>query len=98
MANHKSALKRARQSEVRKARNRMVKTKIKNAVKSARTAVGGETQASEAALRKVMSTLHKASSKGVIHPKNAARRIARLAGQFHRAAKGARTDQDSPRE
>jgi small subunit ribosomal protein S20 len=79
-------LKRARQSEVRKARNRVVKTKIKNSVKSARAAVGSENQASDAALRKVMSTLHKASSKGVIHPKNASRRISRLAKQFHQAS------------
>jgi small subunit ribosomal protein S20 len=90
-------LKRARQSEVRKARNRIVKTKVKNAVKSARAAVGAEAPASEAALRKVMSTLHKASSKGVIHPRNAARRIARLASQFHQAAV-AKGPQDSPKE
>ena len=85
MANHKSALKRARQSEVRKARNRVVKTKVKNSLKSARAAMGGEQPVSEAALKKVMSTLHKASSKGVIHPRNAARRISRLSKQFHQA-------------
>jgi small subunit ribosomal protein S20 len=87
-------LKRARQSEVRKARNRVVKTKIKNAVKSARAAVGGEPPVSESALKKVMSTLHKASSKGVIHPRNAARRIARLAKQFHQAAQAAKGVQE----
>jgi small subunit ribosomal protein S20 len=65
----------------------MVKTKIKNAVKQARVAVGGEEQTSGEALKKVMSTLHRASSKGVIHPRNAARRIARLSRQFHAASK-----------
>jgi small subunit ribosomal protein S20 len=86
-------LKRARQSEVRKARNRVVKTKVKNAVKSARAAIGGEATTTDAALRKVMSTLHRASSKGVIHPKNAARRIARLSRQFHQATQASQDSQ-----
>ena len=79
MANHKSALKRARQSEVKRLRNRTYKTKIKNAVKAVRIA---STEASEAAKEKLiaaMSILHKSVSKGVIHKKQAARRISRLA-------------------
>ncbi|MDR1045328.1 MAG: 30S ribosomal protein S20, partial [Candidatus Adiutrix sp.] len=39
MANHKSALKRARQSDTRRARNRINKTRVKNAVKAARLAM-----------------------------------------------------------
>ena len=35
MANHKSSIKRARQTEVRTARNRVVKTRIKSRIKGA---------------------------------------------------------------
>ena len=39
MANHKSALKRARQSELKKVKNMGYKTRVKHAVKEVRTAV-----------------------------------------------------------
>ena len=45
MANHKSALKRARQSETRRARNRINKTKVKHAVKKVRSALGESPEA-----------------------------------------------------
>lgn len=78
MANHASALKRARQNESRKLRNRMVKTRIKNVVKSVRQAV--ETPSAETAttLNQAKSLIAKAAKKGVIHQKNASRKIARL--------------------
>lgn len=80
MANHASALKRARQNETRRLRNRTVKTRIKNVVKSVRQAV--EAQSPEAAtttLNQAKSMIAKAAKKGVIHKKNASRKIARLA-------------------
>ncbi len=79
MANHASALKRARQNEIRNQRNRMVKTRIKNVVKSVRQAV--ETDSAEAAtttLNQAKSMIAKAAKKGVIHKKSAARKISRL--------------------
>lgn len=79
MANHASALKRARQNEVRKLRNRMVKTRVKNVIKSLRQAA--ETPAPEAAttaLNQAKSIIAKAAKKGVIHKKNASRKISRL--------------------
>jgi small subunit ribosomal protein S20 len=84
LANHASALKRARQNETRKLRNRMVKTRIKNVVKSVRQAV--ETQSPEAAtttLNQAKSMLAKAAKKGVIHKKNASRKISRLSKLAH---------------
>jgi small subunit ribosomal protein S20 len=63
----------------------MMKTKVKNAVKQARAATNGDETPAADALKKAMSTLHKASSKGVIHPRNAARRIARLSKHFYQA-------------
>ncbi len=79
MANHASALKRARQNETRRLRNRTVKTRIKNVVKSVRQAV--EAQSPEAAtttLNQAKSMIAQAAKKGVIHKKNASRKISRL--------------------
>ena len=81
MANHKSALKRARQSETRRARNRISKTKVKNAVKKVRASFGESPEAAAEALKKAMSALGRAAAKGALHRRNAARRIARLSRQ-----------------
>ncbi|MBU4344203.1 MAG: 30S ribosomal protein S20 [Desulfobacteraceae bacterium] len=81
MANHKSALKRARQNEQRRMRNKTTKTKIKNIVKDVRLAAGKESN--ETVLNKLnqaQSIIDKAAKKGVIHKKTASRKISRLAG------------------
>jgi small subunit ribosomal protein S20 len=86
LANHASALKRARQNETRKLRNRMVKTRIKNVVKSVREAV--ETPSAETpstTLDQAKSMIAKAAKKGVIHKKNASRKISRLSKLAHRS-------------
>lgn len=79
MANHKSALKRHRQSEKRAARNRAQRTRVKNVVKAVRTAIAEKDfdKASEA-LVKATSVIDKTASKGTIHWKNAARKVSRL--------------------
>jgi len=88
LANHKSALKRARQSETRRARNRVNKTKVKNAVKKVRAALGESPEAAAEALKAAMSALGRAAARGALHRRNAARRTARLARQVA-AARGA---------
>ena len=79
MANHKSALKRDRQSKVRRLRNRINKTKIKSAVGSIELAIeaGSEDQAREA-LQQAASVIQKTASKGSIHKKTASRKVSRL--------------------
>lgn len=86
MANHKSALKRARQSQAARLRNMMQKSKAKSAVKEFRTALSAENvdQAKEA-FKQTVSTLQKTASKGVIHKKKASRKVARLARALNRA-------------
>ena len=80
MANTKSAQKRHRQALKRRARNQAVRTQVKSAVKKAREALASKDPAIRAeALRAAARTLDKAASKGVLHKKNASRRIARLA-------------------
>jgi len=87
LANHKSALKRVRQSETRRARNRINKTKVKNAVKKVRTALGESPEAAAEALKAAMSALGRAAAKGTLHRRNAARRTARLARQVAAAGR-----------
>ena len=79
MSNHKSALKRARQNEVRRMRNKVSKTKVKNIVKDIRLAVSEKLN--DVALSKLdtaKSVIDRAAKKGVIHKKNASRTISRL--------------------
>lgn len=80
MANHKSAIKRHRQSVERAGRNRAVRTRVKNAIKQVRAAITGsdKAQAGEA-LVAATSVLSKAAGKGAMHWKKAARKISRLA-------------------
>jgi len=84
LANHKSALKRARQSEVRRLRNMGYKTRSKNIVKEVRTAVAAndKEQAIEK-LKKATAIIQKSASKGVFHKKKASRKISRLARQIN---------------
>lgn len=80
MANHKSAKKRAQQNEVRRLRNRAVKTRIRGMVKNVRASVEGEDKAeAPARLQLAQSAIDKAAKKGVYHPRKAARKISRLA-------------------
>ena len=76
MANTKSAMKRDRQSERRRLRNRSLRTKLRGAIKTARSAEGA-TQ--PAAVLEAIRALDKAVSKGVVHRNTAARKKSALA-------------------
>ena len=80
MANTKSAEKRNRQAQKRRARNTAVRTGVKSAIKKAREAIASkDPQKAAEALKLATRTIDKAASKGVLHAKNASRKIARLA-------------------
>jgi small subunit ribosomal protein S20 len=80
LATHASALKRARQSEVKRQRNTTVKSAVKTHAKKVLAAVEAKNaQEAKKALADAVPAIQKASSKGVIHKKNAARKISRLA-------------------
>jgi small subunit ribosomal protein S20 len=81
VANHKSALKRAKQNELRRLRNKTVKTRVRSSVKTVRTA-GADTAESE--LKAAQSVIDRAAKKGVIHKRTAARRISRLRKAINR--------------
>ena len=79
MANHKSAIKRARQNTIRQNRNKSVKTRTKNIVKSVRSAVDqNDSDLAINRLNTAKSMLSKTAKKGVIHKNAASRKISRL--------------------
>ena len=78
MANHKSAKKRAKQSQVRRLRNRSVKTSLKTLEKKLRSAKESDAENKDELMRKTQSAIHKAAKKGIIHKKTASRKISRL--------------------
>ena len=79
MANHKSAIKRHKQSEKRRLRNAAVKTAIKSQVKKVRSALdSGDAGEADNQLKRAVTLLDRAVTKGVLHRNNASRRISRL--------------------
>jgi len=77
LANIKSQIKRNRQNESRRLRNRAFRGAARAAVRSARATIDAGTPDKDAVLLAI-SRLDKAAEKGVIHKNNAARRKSRL--------------------
>ncbi|MFC1845486.1 30S ribosomal protein S20 [Thermodesulfobacteriota bacterium] len=80
MANHKSALKRNRQSLIRRDRNRANRTKVKTALKKIDAAieVEGSVEKAQEALVAAVPVIERAAVKGAFHKKTASRKISRL--------------------
>lgn len=76
MANTKSAIKRIRQNERRRLRNRAIRSQLRSTVKTARSAEGPPR--TEAVLEAIRA-LDRAVSRGVIHRNTAARKKSSLA-------------------
>ena len=80
MANIKSQIKRNKQNEAARLRNKAVKSELKTAVRRFRAAAdAGDAETTTAALRSASKLLDKAASKGVIHPNQAANRKSAMA-------------------
>ncbi len=79
MANIKSAIKRNKQNEKRRVRNRIYRGGARTYVKKARTSLEGkDLQVAQQDTLEAISALDKAAEKGAIHKNNAARRKSRL--------------------
>ncbi len=79
MANHFSALKRARQTETRTSCNRSNASRLRGQLRELREALAkGDKAAAEPVYRKTIAALDKAIQKGVIHHNTAARYKSRL--------------------
>jgi small subunit ribosomal protein S20 len=80
VANHPSALKRHRQSLVRRERNKAGKSRLKTAVKSLLESIESkDAEAIQLKLRQATAIIDKTASKGIIKKTTASRKIARLA-------------------
>ncbi len=79
MANHKSALKRAKQNLVRNARNTHIRSTMRTLVKNVRTSVtSGDAEGANAALAKAIPYISRSAAKGIIHKSTASRKVSRL--------------------
>jgi small subunit ribosomal protein S20 len=80
VANIKSQIKRNRQNEARRVRNKAVRSALKTDAKKVTAASSsGDAESAETMLREATRALDKAASKGVLHKRAAARRKSRLA-------------------
>ena len=87
MATHESSRKRARQAEKRRIRNRHVRSGVKGVVKAVHTALEAGSKEATELTRRAESVIRRAASKGVLSPKQASRRVARLARRANQIAK-----------
>ena len=86
MANIKSALKRAKVSNTKNLRNRMVKSSVKTALKRFDTAIAtSDVTAAAAMYNETVSKVDKAVAKGVYHKNTANRKKAQLAAKLAKA-------------
>jgi small subunit ribosomal protein S20 len=94
VAHSKSALKRWRQNEAHRERNKPVRTGARTAVKKARSliAAGGGDEAA-AAIREAASILDRAAKRNVIHPNAASRQKSRLMRHLNATAGGVKTEE-----
>ena len=72
MANIKSAKKRILVNRTKAARNKSIRSAVKTSIRKVDAAVA------EVALKEAISTISKATSKGVYHKNNCARKVSRL--------------------
>ena len=88
MANHVSALKRARQTERRTAVNRANKSRLRTALRGFRESLAkGDKKTAETHFRTTASLIDKAIQKGTIHANTAARYKSRLSARLNALAK-----------
>lgn len=79
LANIKSAKKRILVTETRAARNKAIRSEVKTSIKKIEAAVAAnDKEAAKAALTVAISTIESASSKGIYHKNNSARKVSRL--------------------
>ena len=84
MANSKSAIKRARQNEKRRAQHRVVRSKLRTMLNRFEEAVEeGNREEAEVAFRQAEGELMRAATKGVIPRERASRRTGRMARRLH---------------
>jgi small subunit ribosomal protein S20 len=86
VANIKSQIKRNRQNERRRVRNKAIRTRLKSEARTVQdAAASGDADAAAERLRTTSRLIDKAASQGAIHRRTAARRKSRLARSARRS-------------
>jgi small subunit ribosomal protein S20 len=87
VANTAQAKKRARQAEVRRTANKMLRTRVRSAIKDTLTAIeGGDKTKAEATLKSALPIIDSSVNKGIIHKNKAARHKGQLNRRIHSMA------------
>ncbi|MBF0228101.1 MAG: 30S ribosomal protein S20 [Desulfamplus sp.] len=86
MANHKSAIKRAKQNEVRRLRNRSARSAMRTAIKKVYVAKEEAAENTTEIFKTAQSVIAKAAKKGLLHKNTAARKTSRLAKYLNKQA------------
>lgn len=84
MANTRSAMKRIKQNEKRRLRNRAARSTIRSSLKTARTAAAEKSPQSKEVVLEAIRVLDRAVSRGIIHRNTAARKKSALARSLTR--------------
>ncbi len=83
MASHKSAEKRARQTERRSAANTARRSRVRGSIKKVEDAIkGGDKKAAAAALRAAQPEIQRGATKRIVTKNAASRRVSRLAARI----------------
>lgn len=85
MANIKSQIKRNRQNERRRLRNKSVRSELKTRTKHVLAAVENDAESAAETYRVTQKRIDMAAAKGVLHKRTAARRKSRLARRVNAA-------------
>ncbi len=86
MANTRSAIKRMKQNEKRRQRNRAARSNIRSTVKAAGAAVSAKGPESKATIQEAIRILDRAVTKGLLHRNTAARKKSALARRLNTLA------------
>ena len=86
MANTSSAIKRIKQGEKRRQRNRAARSTLRSSVKSARATLEAKSADARAVVVEAIRTLDQAVSRGVLHRNSAARKKSALARKLNTLA------------
>jgi len=87
---HKDAIKRLKQNDARRTRNKHFRSKMRGQIKHLRTVIdSGNVEEAQASLKTTISVIQRVAQKGVIHRNQAARKIARLNKAVKTLATGA---------
>jgi small subunit ribosomal protein S20 len=84
VANHPSALKRARQNQKRKIRNSILRSKVRTTERTLRESIeNNDSQKIKPNLIAAIAEISRARNKDILHKKTASRKIARLSRKVH---------------